>query len=88
MVRIENALTELREMVGAGRSIDEAYCRRLLLRATSAIPNLQLAAELCDRAGTLIATLEMTDALGGERPYQADMIMDVLVEIEEASRPQ
>ncbi|EKF17035.1 hypothetical protein [Nitratireductor pacificus] len=88
MVRVETALSELREIVASGTRPDMARCRRLLIRATSAMPDLNLASLLSDRAGVLIATLELVEALGSERHYQVDMVMDVLDEIEEAGRPQ
>ncbi len=88
MIRIENALAELREIVTGRSHVDEVRCRRLLLRATSAIPDLNLAARLGDRAGLMIVTLDMVEALGDDRAHHVERIMDTLNEIERASRPQ
>ncbi len=88
MIRIENALAELREIVTGRSHVDEVRCRRLLLRATSAIPDLNLAATLGDRAGLMIVTLDMVEALGDDRAHHVERIMDTLNEIERASRPQ
>lgn len=86
MVRVENALAELREIVTGRSHVDEVRCRRLLLRATSAIPDLGLAATLSDRAGLMIMTLDLVEALGEDRAHHIEMIMDALNEIERASR--
>ncbi len=88
MVRVENALAELRDIVAGRSQADEVRCRRLLLRATSAIPDLNLAATLSDRAGLMIVTLDMVEALGDDRARHVEMIMETLNEIEAASRPQ
>lgn len=88
MVRVENALAELRDIVSGRLYADEGKCRRLLLRATSAIPDLSLAATLSDRAGLMIVTLDMVEALGDDRAHHVERIMDTLNEIERASRPQ
>ncbi len=88
MVRVENALAELRDIVSGHSHADEVRCRRLLLRATSAIPDLSLAATLSDRAGLMIVTLDMVEALGDDRAHHVERIMDTLNEIERASRPQ
>ncbi len=88
MVRVKNALSELRDIVSGGLHADEVRCRRLLLRATSAIPDLNLAATLSDRAGLMITTLDMVEALGDDRAHHVERIMDTLNEIERASRPQ
>lgn len=86
MARINTTLAELRAIVTGDDAVDLIRCRRLLLRATSAMSDLQHAAEMRDRAALLMATLELAGPLGGERQYQIDMIMDVLDEIEDASR--
>ncbi len=88
MVRVENALAELREIISGHSHADEVRCRRLLLRATSAIPDLNLAATLGDRAGLMITTLDMVEAVGEDRAQHVEMIMDTLNEIEAASRLQ
>ncbi|WP_336067639.1 hypothetical protein [Nitratireductor rhodophyticola] len=87
MVRVDTALLELRQIVESGRDPNEPRCRRLLLRATSAIPDLTLAAQLSDRVGVLISTLGMVEALGSDRGNYVAFILSVLDEIEEASLP-
>ena len=83
VVRLESTLAELRALVSVDRPIDHARCMRLLLQATSNIPDPRRAADLLEEARLLIPSIDLADILGSERQYGVDEFMALLQDIEE-----
>ncbi|MCT7378329.1 hypothetical protein [Chelativorans salis] len=82
-----NPLGELRSLVTADGQINHARCRRLAVRATSDIPDLERAAALVQEITLLVPAIELAETLGGERQDQIDQILEILDEIEALSQP-
>ena len=87
MVRSSSAIAELKALLSKEGPIDQAYCRRLVLRATSRMSDLQKAGRYADELGIRIAAADMAEILGAERQWEVEAIFDCLDEIEELSLP-
>ncbi|MFC6486912.1 hypothetical protein [Nitratireductor sp. GCM10026969] len=87
MVQVTDAIAELRELINADKPLDHARCRRLLLRVTSRISDVQRASALIDLFELRFAALEMAEFMGTDGKLEAEQISELLNEMERLAWP-
>ncbi|WP_274426725.1 hypothetical protein [Chelativorans sp. YIM 93263] len=81
-MRKADAKQELLRLLSVDGPVDQAQCRRLILRATNRLMDLDKASALADELGLLVAEVDMAEILGGERQFPIDRIMERLDDLE------